>query len=434
LASKNGALCLRALSKPPLSWFASLYSIFANKMALDALYVFLTHTAPVQKEPDPDWIRVEGNRVCFLATGAQLGTLCQALYAASEHHRTYVDVHRRLEDSALAGDLSGMEEALAEGAHPDGLFKKDCDGDPVDLVQRVIENRGLRIAEVVTALLDAGASARSVNLCEAWNILRLKNLSMLQRLLEAGADANQGIMSHIAYNNGKGHRNVEASGEALGPLIDVLMQHGASLGFTPSDYCPAIHYLAGTVPVAMLMRLLDREPASLKALNDWGGNQGILHCLANVYPYCAHLHEWRLNALDTVRALAARGCSVCDADDKGHTPLHALCLQAFGRTDDLNGRIRPMLECLLELGADVKVADAQGFTPLHCVAMQEIPDWMTLEALLDHGADVNAKTADGKTPLALAVAPLRYRSESLDENRRLRARAVSVLIVRGGFT
>lgn len=399
-------------------------------MALDALHVVLAHTVPVKTDTGR-WSRVEGDRDCFVATGAVLGTQCKALYVASDTHREYLNVHLRLEFSAQTGDLPGLAQALADGAHPDGVFSKNRDGDVVDLLQRAIDHRGPRIDEVVTTLLDAGASARSVDLCRAWGIRRLRNMAMLQRLLEAGADANAGILSLLVYNH-NGSVDPEASGAILAPCIDLLMQHGASLSFVPNDHCAAIHYLAGTVPVAMLLELLDTEPHALKALNDWDDNQGILHYLASFYPYDAHRDTWRVNAIETIRALVGRGCTVCDTDDEGRTPLHALCLRAFGRQDDI-GRIRPMLECLLDLGADVNGADAKGCTPLHMAAMQECPDSMCVAALLDHGAHVNAKTLDGKTPLALAVESSVLRVKANEDHRRLRTCAASELMMRGGF-
>lgn len=78
-------------------------------------------------------------------------------------------------------------------------------------------------------------------------------------------------------------------------------------------------------------------------------------------------------------------------DERGKTPLHMAVTS--GST--------PMVQWLLEHGADVNAQDKTGLTPLHLAAW-----WTATErakVLLDSGANLEARDAFGDTPLHMAA-------------------------------
>lgn len=77
----------------------------------------------------------------------------------------------------------------------------------------------------------------------------------------------------------------------------------------------------------------------------------------------------------------------CNAD--GVTALHCAAASAN----------YPMVEYLLEAGANVNVADDHGWTPLHSAAYNNHHE--TVELLLAYGADVEALDSQGQTPISL---------------------------------
>lgn len=82
--------------------------------------------------------------------------------------------------------------------------------------------------------------------------------------------------------------------------------------------------------------------------------------------------------------------SINISDFRSHTPLHYAAAQ---------GRY-PILEALLEYGADPNIFDSKGDTALHLAILNEhVPE---AEQLLLCGADVNAHIPDHDTPLHTA--------------------------------
>jgi len=83
-----------------------------------------------------------------------------------------------------------------------------------------------------------------------------------------------------------------------------------------------------------------------------------------------------------ISALINHGADV-DGSNGGRPPL---CIASS------KGSV-PMVELLLEHGANVETRNAQGRTPLQLV-------WWVMNLLLNHGADVNKPSCDGETSLA----------------------------------
>ena len=101
-------------------------------------------------------------------------------------------------------------------------------------------------------------------------------------------------------------------------------------------------------------------------------------------------------SVDVVRRMVALfHLDVNARTDEGKTPLHYACSEY--RIDRF-----PIMEFLLDRGADIDAIDDEGLTPLHCaVDMENLP---TVLFLLERGADVDAGGQfTGRTPLITAA-------------------------------
>ena len=97
---------------------------------------------------------------------------------------------------------------------------------------------------------------------------------------------------------------------------------------------------------------------------------------------------------ETAEALLAAGADVLafSQNQMANQPLHAALA---GKTD------RPLVQMLLDRGADAKAKAGEGVTPLHLAASRG--DDVFCDLLMSKGADPGAKMNDGTTPDALAA-------------------------------
>ncbi|MEE2615543.1 MAG: ankyrin repeat domain-containing protein [Verrucomicrobiota bacterium] len=106
--------------------------------------------------------------------------------------------------------------------------------------------------------------------------------------------------------------------------------------------------------------------------------------------------------------------ALIDASKAGNIEMLNLAISDWGNVDAKGGKLMatplhystvhghtPIVERLLDKGADVKVTDANGETPLHDAATFGRIE--IVKMLLVHKADVNAVTPEKKTPLDYAI-------------------------------
>ncbi len=86
-------------------------------------------------------------------------------------------------------------------------------------------------------------------------------------------------------------------------------------------------------------------------------------------------------------------------DKNGQTPLYTVA------TRDIS--CLPIMEKMIERGADPNIADENGRIPLHAVAL----NFEKIKLLTEKGSDINKQDKDGYTPLMLCVEGCEYAGE-----------------------
>ena len=110
-------------------------------------------------------------------------------------------------------------------------------------------------------------------------------------------------------------------------------------------------------------------------------------------------HAVRKNKVPIIELLLNAGADIDARDTSGDTPLHEACQ---GSKDP------QVFRALLQAGADPNARDNDGSTPLHELAeYHDIPEatqaGLVVQILIDAGADVKARQSRGYTPLHFAA-------------------------------
>lgn len=152
--------------------------------------------------------------------------------------------------------------------------------------------------------------------------------------------------------------------------------------------------------VAMLQPHLDLDVFEAAALGETArvkeliaNNPDLLRQYSNDGWTALHLAAF-MGHRETAEALLQAGADLTalSQNQMANQPLHAALA---GKTD------RPLVQMLLERGADAKARAGGGVTPLHLAASRG--DEVFCDLLISKGADPGAKMDDGSTPDALAA-------------------------------
>jgi len=290
-----------------------------------------------------------------------------------------------------AGGADGMTPLMCAAAygHPELLAPLLAAGAKPDLASKEAEvalNFAISSGQVdsVRNLLKAKVDPNAGQFSPLLQAIQAGNTAIVQRLLEAGADANrsgqlkQGVKTEpytspfprttftplsLAASGG----NVEA--------VKLLLQHKADPNAVGSDGLPVILY--GVVNAEVLKALLDA--GARPNVDDGVGRTPLTTAVAG----------GRLD--ESVKLLLAHGADVnARCRDDRRTALHVAA--AKGDT--------AIMKLLLAHKADVNALDEAGNTPLHWAVERGLKE--SAELLLDAKADANARNRVGQTPLDLA--------------------------------
>ena len=102
-----------------------------------------------------------------------------------------------------------------------------------------------------------------------------------------------------------------------------------------------------------------------------------------------------------VREWLESGGDANDTDGDGGT----LLLRVVGAPRVISDAHLDMARLLLSHGVDINKSEKDSYTPLHCCAIypEQSSRRPLIQLLLDAGANVNARNCDGETPLAIAL-------------------------------
>ena len=228
-----------------------------------------------------------------------------------------------------------------------------------------------------------------------------RNIPLLTRLLEAGADVN--------------FRVEEVANTPLEEVIQwrswiepvkCLLEHGADVNIgQPIVYAIGLHnYDAALLMLDYCKELTNKkehEEAMFSAIVD--GRQDVAQKLAKFLPKTdktmanagAFLRRLAFegNVVGMQRLIEATGVGLDDKDKDNDTPLFYA----------VEGRKMDAVMYLINHGADIKAVGCGDETLLHCAVKWDLG---LVKYLVEHGLDVNAKNKAGITPLHHAIRHL----------------------------
>ena len=343
-----------------------------------------------------------------------------------------------LDAAAYDGRLDVMNELLGAGAKPDAWqsptiqqifssFKDRVDasglrGGQATTDRAITPNFRARIQrtrflpDIIRALIKAGAKVDADTWAAALHLSRFPRtcddmplrdqltsyLSILDALNESSTKLPADAFLKLVVPH-------DAKGDVLCPVFEKLIALGADPKATDAKSRTILFELRD----AQSLQGLVKAGLDINA-RDPDGNTPLL--------YITRDHPQNLT-LDLYKAAVAAGADVKVKDKKDYTLLHAtarstdpsaieVARELLKAGLDVNGKdqegktpifyalSKPMLDLLIQSGADPKILDKDGWTPIHHAArgFNEATAEI-IRTLVKAGVDVNARNKSGRTPL-----------------------------------
>ncbi|MDE2874096.1 MAG: ankyrin repeat domain-containing protein [Gemmatimonadota bacterium] len=334
------------------------------------------------------------------------------LAAGADVNARDLNGNRPLHHAASAEGVETVTMLIQAGAD---IRARDSEGNTPLLMAAY---RGFRNPEIVEVLVEAGADVNDRNergetvLERALRSPADRVAGVVRRLLDLGADATEpGLMWQAAVqdDNAEVITVLLAAGADVNPPTGSAPLHGAARGGGPGVIEALVAAGAevdarGGRGMTPLHQAVERKkPDNVTALLEAGADVHLrmedgdtpLH-MAAVWPrrFGSRDDDPRPDTLMVI-ALVAAGADVNARNDRGETPLHVAS----------RNRHQPVVDKLLELGADPAAVDDLGRAPRPTVCnwtrngIFRFAPWQSVLGCLQAGADVHARGEGGGTPL-----------------------------------
>ena len=283
----------------------------------------------------------------------------------------------RMMDALREGDRQTFEAMLKDEP---AIAKLKGPGGSTPLMYAVLYADAATMRE----LIKAGADVNSVNDAGATALMwAVGDVERMNILIKAGADVN------VKSEDGRTALLIASGRSNAGPLVKLLLEHGANPSVTVPSYRGPINALrqAADRGDADTMAALIKAGAKL----DSAGPLTFISAVNSGNPGCADV--------------------LLKAGAPAPVPMSLLFVSPpFAHGSTLSDPATVKL--LIGRGADVNAKDPAGRTVLMLAAHLDTLPAASVQALIDAGADVNAKATDGRTALDFAL--LRGRSPVTD--------------------
>jgi ankyrin repeat protein len=326
-----------------------------------------------------------------------------------------------------AVDKGHVDAARALLEHGADVNVKESRGGQTALMWAVA-NKSL---EIVKLLVEYGADVRARSNGSFTPLLfaaQQGDVESGRALLQGGADVNESRnddrMTALMVAAASGHKEFSV----------FLLDEGANPGLTAESGYTALHYAASDEKGAELVKaLLDRGAnPNARTAKDSRQNTTAGVSLKGATPL--FLAASRGN-VETVRALTAGGADPFITTDERTAPLHVATWggDPYFRdwTDEEKKNLFEITRLLVGLGADVNSAGEHGWTALHGAAYKGVDP--VVQFLVEKGAQMEVFDEYGQTPLSIANAVITAGSkDAYYQSSRVVRKSTSDLLLKLG--
>ena len=298
------------------------------------------------------------------------------------------ETHRfSLTEDCRRGDLEAVREWIRRDA---SLVKPTDYREPDEFLILLFGAAESGSEDCVRLLLDAGADVNEATRDGETALCHAATPSVARHLIASGAkvNAHDGYLDVLENVFERANDEADCGTPNAFAVADVLLEAGASLDYNFKQDWTRL-YLAAFRHQALVVEYLLERGAS-RVVNDRGATP--LHAIC----WQGEYQEEETNAAceRIIRALVGAGFSTDARDSEGRTPLH----KATGG----DGGNPTAIKTLLSLGAEIDPVDGEGRTPLHLASTRH--DLKVVEMLLKAGANPRIQDNRGFTPIDFATA------------------------------